>query len=191
MDANWWRRILGSTSFGADYHNLLKAFANLVKKVYIDLIETQNIEAFLSCRLIPPDSNGLSPIGVGEVLRKIAGKVIISVLKNYLINCNGSWQICIAREAGIEAAVHSLNSIYSDENNDSNDSVLLVDASNAFNLLNHEISLHSISFICTEIFVFIKTCYNSPSRLIILREKKNEIKWSYHTRWPSLHCNPW
>ena len=89
MDANWWRRILGSTSFGADYHNLLKAFANLVKKVYIDLIETQNIEAFLSCRLIPPDSNGLSPIDVEEVLRKIAGKVIISVLKNYVIKCTG------------------------------------------------------------------------------------------------------
>ena len=75
----------------------------------------------------------------------------------------------MAREAGIEAVVHSLNSIYNDEKNDS---VLLVNASNEFNLLNHEISLHSISFICNEIFAFIKTCYNPPSRLIILRGKK-------------------
>ena len=170
MDANRWWRILALNSFGADNHNLLKAFTNIVKKLNLNLIETQTIEAFLSCRLIPPDKDpGLKPIGVGEVLRKIAGKVKISVLKNYIINCTGSWQICVAREAGIEEAVHSLNSICNDENNDS---VLLVNASNALNFLNHEIFPHSISFICPTIFVFIKICYNCPSRLIILGGKK-------------------
>ena len=75
----------------------------------------------------------------------------------------------MAREAGIEEAVHSLTSICNDENNDS---VLLVNASNVLNFLNHEIFPHSISFICPTIFVFIKICYNSPSRLIILGRKK-------------------
>ena len=49
-------------------------------------MKTQTIETFLSCRLIPLDKNpGLRPIGVGEVLRRIAGKVIVSVLKNALV----------------------------------------------------------------------------------------------------------
>ena len=50
----------------------------IFKKLSTDLIETQTIEAFLSCRLIPLDKNsGLRPIGVGEFLRRIAGKVIV------------------------------------------------------------------------------------------------------------------
>ena len=55
---------------------------------------------------------------MGEVLRRIAGKVIVSVLKNDVIDCTGSLQVCVDQEAGIEAAVHSLNSMYNNENND-------------------------------------------------------------------------
>ena len=53
--------------------------------------------------------------------------------------------------------------------------MVLVKASNAFNFLNHEIFPHSISFICPTIFVFIKICHNSPSRLIILGGKKLKL----------------
>ena len=131
MDADGWQRILASNSFGTANSDLQKAFANVVKKLCTDLIETQTIEAFLFCSLIPLEkSPGLRPIGVGEVLRRIAGKVIVSVLKNDVINCTGSLQVCAGHEAGIEAAVHVLNSFYNDENNDA---VLLVDAGNAFN----------------------------------------------------------
>ena len=39
-------------------------------------------KAFLACRLISLDKNpGLRPIGVGEVLRRIAGKVVMKVMK--------------------------------------------------------------------------------------------------------------
>ena len=81
MDVDGWRRILASNNFGASSSDLRKAFANVVRKLFIDLVETHTIEAFLSCRLIPLDkSPGLRPIGVGEVLRRIAGRVIVSVL---------------------------------------------------------------------------------------------------------------
>ena len=91
----------------------------IFKKLSTDLIETQTIEAFLSCRLIPLDKNsGLRPIGVGEFLRRIAGKVIVWILKNNVVNFAGSLQVCVCQEAGIKAAVHSLNSMYKNENND-------------------------------------------------------------------------
>ena len=56
------------------------------------------MEAFLSCRLIPPDKNSdLRPIGVGEVLKRILGKVVVSVLKNGVINSTGSLQVCAVK----------------------------------------------------------------------------------------------
>ena len=81
---------------------------------------------------------------MGEVLRKIAGKVIVPVLKNDIIDCTGPLQVFEGQETGIEAAVHSLSSMYNDKNNDV---VLLVDASNASNSLNHEVFLHDICYI--------------------------------------------
>ena len=119
MDADRWRRILASNSFSTAKSDLRKAFANAVERLCTDLIETQTIETFLSCRLISLDKNpGLRPIGVGKVLRRITGKVIVSVLKNDVIDYTGSLQVCAGQEARIEAAVYSLNSMYNDENND-------------------------------------------------------------------------
>lgn len=110
---------------------------------------------------------------MGKVLRKIAGKVIVLVLKTDGINCTGSLQVCAGQETGIEAAAHSLNSLY---NNKNTDAVLLVDASNAFNLLNRELFLHNISYISLAISVFVKSYYKSPSRLIIIGGKKLKLK---------------
>ena len=170
MDADGWRRILASNSFGTASSDLRKAFENVVKKLCTDLIENQTIEAYLSCRLIRLDKNpGLRPISVREILRGIAGKVIVSVLKNDVIDCSGSLQVCAGQEAGIEAAVYALNSMYNDENNDA---VFLVDPSNAFNSLNRETFRHNISYICPAISVFVKNCYNSPSRLYIIEGKE-------------------
>ena len=82
MDANGWRRILASNNFGTSSIDLRKTFENVVQKLSTDLVQTHTIEAFFSCRLIPSDKNpGLRPIGVGEVLQRIASKVIVSVLK--------------------------------------------------------------------------------------------------------------
>ena len=170
MGADRWRRILASNSFSTANSNLLKAFVNVVKKLCTDLIETQTIKVFFSCKLIPLDKNyGLRPIGVGGVLRRIAGKVIVSVLKNDIIDSTGSLQVCASQEAGIEAAVYSLNLLHNDENTDAE---LLVDDNNAFNSLPCEVFLHNISYICPAISIFVKNCYNSPSRLFIIRGKE-------------------
>ena len=52
--------------------------------------------------------------------------------------------------------------------------MLLVHASNTFNSLSHQALLHNISYMCPAIPVFVKNCYNSPSRLYIIRG--NELK---------------
>ena len=86
--------------------------------------------------MIPLDKNPvLRPIGVGEVLHRIACKVIVSVLKEDVIKCTGTLKVCAGQEAGIEAAIHSMNMMYEDEGTDA---ILLVDERNEFNSLNRQ-----------------------------------------------------
>ena len=75
--------------------------------------------AFLSCCLILLHKNlAPRPIGVCEVSRWVAGKVIVSVLKEDVIKYTGRLQVSARQEVGIEAAIHSMNMMYEDEHTD-------------------------------------------------------------------------
>ena len=84
LDADGWRRILCSTVFGTTNLDLRKAIAELIKKLCIEPItrntdgKSSSIEVFVACRMIPLNKNpGLRPIGVSQILRRIAGKVVM------------------------------------------------------------------------------------------------------------------
>ena len=166
MDADGWRRILCSNNFGNSNVDLRKAIANFIKKLCTESISTVSIEAFVACRLIPLDKNpGLRPIGVGEILRRITGKVIVSILKKEVVSSAGSLQVCAGQEAGSEAAIHAMENIFKEE---STEAVLLVDATNAFNSINRKVFLHNISILCPAISTFVTNCYTSPARLFVI-----------------------
>ena len=73
-------------------------------------------------------------------------------MKNEVIDYTGSFQVYAGQGPGIEAALHSLNSMCNVENNEA---VLLVDASDAFNSVNRNLFLHNILYICATISVFV------------------------------------
>ena len=88
-------------------------------------------QAFVACRLIPLDKNpGLRPIGFGEILRRITGKVIVSVLKKEVASSAGALQVCAGQEAGSEATIQAMEKIFKEK---STEAVLLIDAENACN----------------------------------------------------------
>ena len=94
LDADDWRRILTSNSFGTASSDLSKDF---IKKLCSKRINSENksLEAFIPCRLIPLNKNtGLRPIGVGEVLCRIAGKVAMKILKKDVMHAAGLLQVC-------------------------------------------------------------------------------------------------
>ena len=98
MDAEGWRRILAPNSFGVSSSDLRKTFANIVQKLCTDLVKTHTMEGLLSGRSIPLDKDpGDRPTGVGEVLRRIACKVIVSVLRENVIKCVGMLQVFTRR----------------------------------------------------------------------------------------------
>ena len=62
-------------------------------------------------------------------------------LGNNIQAAAGPHQLCAGQIAGTEAAVHAVRSVL---NHNDSDAILLVDASNPFNSLNHSVALYSI-----------------------------------------------
>ena len=174
VDADGWRHILVSRNFGLASEELREAFAAMIKILCTEKVElvtsndhvTSSIEAFLACRLIPLDKRpGVRPIGVGEVLRRIAGKVFMSVVKGDVQECAGSIQVCAGQDGGSEAAIHAMRTIYEDVETDG---VLLIDAANAFNSINRAVMLQNIGRICPIVYTYAYNCYSVHARLFVL-----------------------
>ena len=77
----------------------------------------------------------------------------------------GPLQTATGLQSGVEAAIHSMRCKFED---DRTDAVILVDASNAFNSLNCQATLHNIRVICPQIATILVNIYHRPARLIIL-----------------------
>ena len=161
LDADGWRKIIVSKSYGTINADLRRAFANVIKKICTEKLPVDTtkdetpLETFLACRLILLDKNpGLQPIGVGEVLRRIAGKV--KVVKEDIKKAAGCLQLCAGQGAGCEATIHAMHKIF--ESNDT-EAILIVDAENAFNSINRKAQLRNIEYLCSAIATFLFNCY--------------------------------
>ena len=164
LDADGWRRILASSCFGDSSADLFRAIASITRKLRSEKLDASSLEAFLACRLIPLDKNpGLRPT-VDGTLRRIAGTVVVSFTRNEIIDSVGSLQVCAGHEAGCEALIHAMNNIFQDEQTEA---VLLVDAANAFNAVNHKSFLRNINIICPSIAAFVHNCYSRPNRSFV------------------------
>ena len=155
---------------------LRKAFAEVIKKICSVKNQSSNLEAFLACRLIPLDKNsGLWAIGVGEVLRRITGKAVVTHIRTNIITLVGSLQVCAGQEAGCDSIIHVMCVIQTCE------AVLLVDASNAFNLINRNVFLYNVTMICPAIAIYVKNCHRGQQNQIALRINSNcgfgQIYW--------------
>ena len=117
LDADGWRSMLTSREFGTSSTDLHKTFAQLIKKLCIEELETTtSLEAFTACRLIPLDKKpGLRPIGVGKVLRRITGKTIMMIFEKGITDAAGPMQLSAGQHAGGEAAIHAMQDIFGND----------------------------------------------------------------------------
>ena len=164
MDADGWRRILISGNFGNVGEDLRKSIAEMAKRLCQER-SANYLAAFLACRLIPLDKQpGVRPIGIGEVLRRVIGKIVMKLLRKDILKATGSLQLCAGQDAGSEAAIHAVYDMF---NEDDTEAVLMVDASNAFNSINREAFLHNTKVLCPALATFINNCYSIPSDLFV------------------------
>ena len=137
----------------------------MARKIVTSNVDPNGLAAYTACRLIALNKNpGVRPIGVGEAARRIIGKAILKVIKPDVLRVTGNLQLCAGQEAGAEAAVHAIRTLFQDE---STDAALLVDASNAFNRLNRKVALRNFQSICPTLAIVATNLYREESKLFI------------------------
>ena len=166
FDSDDWKMVLVSRQFGSSCNDLCEAIASMAKKLCTeDRTINGGLSAYIACRLILLDKDpGLRPIGIGEVLRRIIGKMVVYLLKPELQEGSGDLQMCVGQEGGCEAGVHSMHTIFEEENTHG---IIQVDANNAFNTINRQVFLHNIQIVCPEMSMYIQNCYLKPARLFV------------------------
>ena len=163
IDAAGWKRMC--TSFHKHSSDLCASIAAVGRRISTEFVDPEPLQAFLACRLVPLSKNpGVRPIGVCETIRRILGKAIMCVVAKDVQWAAGPIQLCCGQDAGCEAAVHAIRSVFEA---DDTDAILLVDATNAFNNLNRFVALYNIQYLCPAIAKVLINCYRMRSSLFV------------------------
>ena len=144
LDAAAWKRLC--TSFKKASSDLCDSLASIARRICSGYVDPSGLSVFVACRLIALDKcPGVRPIGIGEMVRRITGKAIATIISDDIQAAAGPLQVCAGHLAGCEAAVHSMRQIFESPQSEA---VILVDASNAFNSLNRQAALRNIHYLC-------------------------------------------
>ena len=96
VDSNGFQWMMACKSFKKSGINLCSAIATMTRRLCTEYVDPRSIEAIPANRLIPLNKGEgkVQPIGVGEVLRQIMGKCVMSAIKQDMIDACGSLQVC-------------------------------------------------------------------------------------------------
>ena len=153
------------SSFHKESTDLCEAIAMLGRRICQNFVDPDGLTAYTSCRLVAMDKcPGVRPIGIGEVVRRIIGKAILSVASQDIQQVTGALQLCAGQQAGCEAAIHAMRQGFTQPNTEA---VLRGDATNAFNCLNRKVALQNILRICPSVAPALVNCYRSDAHLFV------------------------
>ena len=166
LDVSKWKKIC--SSFSKESDNVCESIALVARKLCSGYVDPEGISALVASRLIALDKDpGVRPIGVGEVIRRVIGKAILSVVKSEVVNVTGCSQLCTGINSACEAIVSTVRNVF--ECNGA-EGVLLVDATNAFNSLNRKLALRNILHLCPSLGRVLINLYRMESSLFIGKE---------------------
>ena len=92
------------------------------------------------------------------------GRLTGRIIRQDLTSLGGNIQLCLGQKCGIEHAIHSLRDSFDDPENEA---ILLIDAKNAFNVLNRRTTLENVKALCPSLHVALQNSYSHPSHLYI------------------------
>ena len=94
LDADDWRRLL--SAFEQTSTNLCKLVAKFAKRLTTSIIPPHDLITYNGCRLVALDKcPGVRPIGIGEVMRRITGRIIVDCIRQDLTSLGGNMQLCL------------------------------------------------------------------------------------------------
>ena len=145
LDAHTWRR--QCTSFKGASDELCTSLALLARRLCTSFVRPDGIAPFLTCRLIALD--------------KLISKTVLYVTKGDVEDAAGSNQLCAGQLAGIKAAVHEVQHIFSSTETEA---ILLVDT---FNSINRNVALQNVRIICPSLATILINTYRKASKLFM------------------------
>ena len=154
--------------FGAYSSRLCDAVAALARRLSNSIVPWEDISALVANRLIALDKcPGVRPICIGETLRRVVGKAVCYATRVDVELACGSDQLCGSVRSGIEGAFHAMTSLILQHGATSGWGVLLVDASNAFNSLNHVALLWNVRILWPRCSRFVFNTYQGWATLVV------------------------
>ncbi len=112
------------------------------------------------------EGNDVRPIAIGEFYRRLAGKVAMEGAKASAREVFMPYQVSVAVSSGAEAVVRSLRQFMRDHRDATDYYVLEVDVTNAFNCINRDHMLKTVTEMFPSLARFAYWLYGTPSRLI-------------------------
>ena len=88
----------------------------------------------------------------------------MKIVKHDLQDAVGTLQLCAGQDAGCEVAIHAMTQIFAD---DDTEALILVDASNAFNCLNRQVTLRNRKTVCPAMSTILTNTYRHNSQLFV------------------------
>lgn len=116
--------------------------------------------------LLKPD-NGIRPIAVGAIWRRLVSKVAMHKVKKKMAAYLEDFQFGVGIPNGAEAVLHSANRYLNSFHSDGAMAMLTVDFSNAFNLVDRTALLREVSLRCPSIAPWVQFLYAQPARLYV------------------------
>ena len=163
LDSHDWRRLC--TSHKSASRDLCAALESVAVRVCTTHVHPASIAPLLACRLIALDKHpGVRPIGIGDTDRRIIAKAVLFIIKPDVQDATDCQQMCGGQICGIEPAVHAAHQVFDSEKCEA---ALLVDATNAFNSLNHQTALQNIRHLCPPIATILVNTYRAPTELFV------------------------
>ena len=100
IDAHGWKRLC--TSFKEASSDLCHSLAMVARRICTSYVDPKLISPLLACRLIALDKNpGVRQIGIGDTVRRILAKAVLSVVKLGIQEASGCLQMCGGQISGI------------------------------------------------------------------------------------------
>ena len=102
----WHKMVTGHKEASAQICN---AVASVARRLATEYVDPEGLELLLANRGIALNKNpGLRPVGVGEMVRRIIGKAVVSVTGEQVQKDVGALQLCAGQPSGIESAIHAM-----------------------------------------------------------------------------------
>ena len=181
VGAAGWRRLC--TAFHGASRDLYNSVAQFARRIATTYVDPAGLSAFIACRLSPLDKRpGVRPIGICETVRRIVGKAVMSIVRQDVQEAAGPLQLCAGSKQDARQRCMPYAKLRTLFNDASNDGLLFVDVSNAFNSLNRALALALVNIrkICPIISPILTNTYQTGAEHFVMGEVIHSMEGNTH-----------